>query len=79
MGRVCQLLIADFEGRFDWNDFYTIYERNQLPYDKYNLHQAIAYAEGIKEYFGLTVEPFYGFELEKFISWCKKQLEVIPR
>ena len=42
-------------------------------YDGYDLQGGKGYAEGLIEE-GLTLEPFYGFNLEGFISWAEEQL-----
>jgi len=43
-------------------------------YDSYDLQRGKVYTEGLIEQ-GLTIEPFYEFSLEDFISWCEGQLK----
>jgi hypothetical protein len=49
------------------------FEGKAKRYDAYDLEFGIGYAEGLIED-GFKVEPFYQFNLNKFIAWCKNKL-----
>ena len=43
-------------------------------YDDYDLKKGKGYAEWLVE-LGFKIEPFYQFNLRKFIAWCDKKLQ----
>jgi hypothetical protein len=75
---LCKLMIEDFLGTFDWNEFCYQYKPNELPYTKYDLEKGIDYAEGLIT-MGYIEEPFYEYNLKNFIIWAKEKLEIIEK
>lgn len=73
---LCVLMIEDFKGIFDWNEFCYQYKPGEEPYVKYDLEKGIAYAEGLID-LGFTEEPFYEYNLEDFIQWGNLKLKEI--
>lgn len=67
---ICSLMISDFmmgTGQYDDDDGYQYY-------DDSNLIEGIYYAEWLLE-MSYKVEPFYDFNLKKFIVWCKSKIQ----
>lgn len=60
---ICQTMIRDF--LFGWGGLGECY-------DLYDLVIAIDYASALKEE-GYRKEPFWGYDLDKFLTWCKQQ------
>ena len=66
---ICVLMIQDFTQRIGrWDP-----EFKTRRYDEYNLECGISYAEGLME-MGYIEEPFYDFNLKKFIAWARWKL-----
>ena len=65
---ICKLMISDFlinTGQYD-NDV--------CCYNNDDLIEGINYGEWLLE-MGFKEEPFYDFNIKKFIAWCRKKLK----
>jgi hypothetical protein len=68
---LCRLTVLDFihqTGRFD--------EGLEL-YDKADVENALVYASDLYEA-GCTADPIDGFNLHRFIKWCRRKLRELP-
>jgi len=68
---LCRLMVMDFMERIGrWDN-----ETGRPRYDRYDLLFGRSYAEGFLEE-GYKKEPFYGFDLRKFLKWINVRLGV---
>ncbi|SRR5258708_33422453 len=65
---LCRLTVLDFTrqtGRFD--------ERGRERYDRSDVAFGLAYAQDLLAR-GHRVEPIDGFDLQRFVRWCRRRL-----
>lgn len=74
---MCRLMVSDYFGEFDWDDFRKHYKETEKPYDEGNLQFGIDYSKGLKEDYGFEVEPFLDYNIDDFIQWCQFKLTEI--
>lgn len=60
---ICQMMIKDF--LFGWGGLGEYYDLDDLTV---GADYALAWREA-----GYTDEPFWGYNLDKFVTWCEKQ------